>query len=190
MNFDFETDIELSNERALIRPLKVEDLQYLLPVATQHKDLVLYSPTLIYSEEHLRNYLAQAVTDRKNQFRYAFIIYDKLKNQYAGTTSYLNVANKDGRLEIGYTWIGKDFQGTGLNAKVKELLINYAFKKLEFERVEFKTDERNEASKKALTKLGAIYEGCLRSHMLMPDGFRRNSVCFSILRKEWEEKNR
>ena len=160
-----------------------------LPVATQHKDLVLYSPTLIYTEDYLLNYILQAQEDRKTQFRYAFIIYDKLKNQYAGTSSYMNVANKDLRLEIGYTWIGKDFQGTGLNAKVKELLINYAFNTLHFERVEFKTDERNEASKKALQKLGATYEGCLRSHMLMPDGFRRNSVYYSILRNEWLGKN-
>ncbi len=188
MNFNFETDIELSNERAHIRPLVLEDLQYLLPVATQHIDLVRFSPTLIYNEELLNAYIKQAVEDRKNHFRYAFIIWDKLKNQYAGSTSFLNIVNKDKRLEIGYTWVGKDFQSTGLNAKVKQLLIDYTFNNLEFERVEFKTDERNEASRKALLKLGATYEGCLRSHMLMTDGYRRNSVYYSILRNEWNTK--
>ena len=186
MNFNFESDIELSNERGLIRPLQLDDLQHLLPIATQHKELVRFSPTPIYNEELLSAYIKQAVEDRKNHFRYAFIIWDKLKNQYAGSTSFLNIVNKDKRLEIGYTWIGKDFQGTGLNAKVKQLLIDYVFNTLEFERVEFKTDERNEASRKALLKLGAQYEGCLRSHMLMADGFRRNSVYYSILRDEWK----
>lgn len=188
MNFDFETDIELSNERAKIRPLAISDQQHLLHVATQHKDLVRFSPSLIHSEEHLRDYITQAVEDRKNHFRYAFIIWDKLKNKYAGSTSFFTISNKDKRLEIGYTWIGKDFQGTGLNAKVKALMLDYAFEKLEFERVEFRTDQRNIASQKAMEKLGALYEGCLRSHMLMPDGFRRSSLYYSILRNEWLSK--
>jgi RimJ/RimL family protein N-acetyltransferase len=156
-----------------------------VPVATAHRDLVQYSPTPIYTDELLLNYIAQAIEDRKNHLRYAFVIWDKQKMEYAGSTSFLNISSKDKRLEIGHTWIGKNFQGTGLNAKVKALLLNYAFKNLEFERVEFKTDERNTTSRKALEKLGAIYEGSLRSHMLMADGFRRNSVYYSILRNEW-----
>jgi RimJ/RimL family protein N-acetyltransferase len=185
MNFNFETDIELSNDRAHIRPLTMNYIQQLLPVATAHQDLVQYSPTLIYTDELLLNYIAQATEDRKNLLRYAFVIWDKQKMEYAGSTSFLNISNKDKRLEIGHTWIGKNFQGTGLNAKVKALLLNYAFKNLEFERVEFKTDERNATSRKALEKLGAVYEGTLRSHMLMTDGFRRNSVYYSILKNEW-----
>jgi RimJ/RimL family protein N-acetyltransferase len=185
MNFDFETDIELSNERADIRPLTIDYFEQLLPVASAHKDLLQYSPNPIYSEELLRNYINQAIDDRKNHLRYAFVIWDKLKLQYAGSTSFLNIVNKDKRLEIGHTWIGKDFQGSGLNGQVKALLLGYAFDKLEFERVEFKTDERNTTSRKALEKLGAVYEGCLRSHILMADGFRRNSVYYSILRAEW-----
>jgi RimJ/RimL family protein N-acetyltransferase len=188
MYFDFETDIELSNERADIRPLTMDYFEQLLPVASAHKDLLQYSPSPIYSKELLRNYVNQAIHDRKNHLRYAFVIWDKQKLRYAGSTSFLNIVNKDKRLEIGHTWIGKDFQGSGLNEQVKVLLLNYAFSNLQFERVEFKTDERNKASRKALEKLGAVYEGCLRSHMLMADGFRRNSVYYSILRGEWEQK--
>jgi RimJ/RimL family protein N-acetyltransferase len=190
MNFDFETDIELINERAHIRPLTTDYFEQLLPVASAHKDLLQYSPSPIYSEELLRNYINQAIQDKKNHLRYAFVICDKLKMQYAGSTSFLNIVNKDKRLEIGHTWIGKDFQGSGLNEQVKALLLGYAFDKLEFERVEFKTDERNAASRKALEKLGAVYEGRLRSHMLMADGFRRNSVYYSILREEWVGKTK
>ena len=188
MDFNFDTDIELSNERAIVRPLKADDLHHLLPVATKHKDLIQYSPTLVYNEALLQQYISDAMRDRQIKFRYAFIIYDKLRQQYAGSTSFANIANKDGRVEIGYTWIGKDFQGTGLNAAVKQLLLSYAFDTLQFERVEFKTDERNLTSRKAIEKLGAVYEGCLRHHMLMPDGFRRNSVYYSILKNEWDLK--
>jgi RimJ/RimL family protein N-acetyltransferase len=186
MDFDFESGIELENERARIEPLSLDHYEFLLPIATQDKEMLCYSPTPIYSEELLRTYISTAIADRKNHFRYGFAIWDKQANQYAGSTSYLSIVNKDKRLEIGYTWVGKTFQGTGLNAKVKSLLVNYAFKELEFERVEFKTDERNATSRRALEKLGAIYEGCLRSHMLMSDGFRRNSVYYSILKNEWK----
>jgi len=186
MNFNFETNIELSNDRAQIQPLGMEHFEYLLPLATQDKDMLRFSPTPIYSEELLRSYISTAIDDRKRNFRYPFVIYDKLTNQFAGSTSYLNIVNKDLRLEIGYTWLGKSFQGTGLNARVKSLLLNYAFNELQFERVEFKTDERNATSRRALEKLGAIYEGCLRSHMVMSDGYRRNSVYYSILKNEWK----
>ena len=185
MNFDFETDIEISNDRAHIRPLNMSYLEHLVPAATAHKDLLQYSPSPIFSEELLHKYVKQAMEDRVNHLRYAFVIWDKQKMEYAGSTSFLNIVNKDKRLEIGHTWIGKNFQGTGLNAKVKALLLNYAFKNLEFERVEFKTDERNATSRRALEKLGAIYEGALRSHMVMADGFRRTSVYYSILKNEW-----
>ena len=186
MDFNFDTDIELSNARALIRPLRADDLPHLLPIALQDKDLMRYSPTSIYSKELLKQYISDAIRDRQIKFRYAFIIYDKLKGQYVGSTSFANLSNKDGRVEIGYTWLGKDFRGSGLNTQVKQLLLGYAFDTLQFERVEFKADERNVISRKAIEKLGAVYEGCLRNHMLMSDGFRRNSVYYSILKNEWD----
>ena len=187
MLFNFETDIELENDRARIQPLTMAHLEALVPIATQHPDLVRYSPSLIHTPELLQKYISEAIEDRKKHFRYAFAIWDKLTSQYAGSTSFANISDKDSRLEIGYTWLGKDFHGTGLNARVKSLLLNYAFHELEFERVEFKTDERNATSRRALEKLGAKYEGCLRSHMLMTDGFRRNSVYYSILSNEWNQ---
>ncbi len=189
MDFNFDAHLELQNERALIRPLTEEHLPYLLPVAIKDKNLLQYSPTAIYTGDLLEKYIATAIADRKNGIRYAFAIWDKQKEKYAGSTSYASISNKDKRLEIGYTWIGKEFQGSGLNARVKSLLLHYAFTQLKFERVEFKTDERNITSRKAIEKLGAIYEGTLRSHMLMPDGYRRNSVYYSILRTEWETQN-
>jgi RimJ/RimL family protein N-acetyltransferase len=65
--------------------------------------------------------------------------------------------------------------------------LKYAFEDLQFERVEFKTDSRNLQSRKAIENIGATYEGALRSHILMPDGYRRTSVYYSILRNEWKQ---
>lgn len=187
MNFPFETEIILENNAALLRPLKNSDVENLLTVATKDKDLLQFSPMPIYSEALLREYISRAIQERTNKSRYYFVIFDKKKNAFAGSTSFLNVSNADSRVEIGATWIGKDFQGTGLNRNCKFLLLNYAFETLLAERVELKTDERNIASRKAIEKIGGKFEGILRSHTLMYDGYRRNTVYYGILKEEWKD---
>jgi len=113
------------------------------------------------------------------------VIFDKQKQQYAGSTSFLSISNHNKRVEIGATWLGPIFQRTGLNGNCKFLLLLYAFEYLEFERVELKTDARNIQSQTAIKAIGAKYEGELRSHTLMLNGYRRNTVYFSILKEEW-----
>jgi RimJ/RimL family protein N-acetyltransferase len=158
-----------------------------LPVATKDKDLLQFSPAPIYTKDLLQKYIDKAVENRLNKNRYTFIVFDKTQNAYAGSTSFLNISNPDDRLEIGATWYGKNFQGTGLNRNCKYLLMEFAFDKLDAERIEFKTDERNLASRKAIEKIGGQLEGILRQHTLMYDGFRRNTVCYSILKSEWRK---
>jgi RimJ/RimL family protein N-acetyltransferase len=89
-------------------------------------------------------------------------------------------------LEIGATWIGREFQGTGLNANMKFLMLQYAFETLNFEKVEFRIDERNTRSRKAVEKLGAKLEGILRKNVYLNDGFKRNTCCYGMLREEWK----
>jgi len=91
----------------------------------------------------------------------------------------------DKRIEIGWSWLAKKYQGTGINFHAKFSLLSYAFEVLDFERVEIKTDNLNERAKQALRKIGAKEEGVLRSHMQMPLNRRRDSVYFSILKNEW-----
>lgn len=187
VEFVFDNPIVLENQRALLRPLEKSDHPYLLPVILDAPVLLRFSPTPIPTAEALTTYIDQALCDREKRLRYAFTIFDKEKQQFAGGTSLLAISNKDSRLEIGYTWIGRDFQRTGLNRACKFLLMQYAFETLEFERVELKTDERNIQSRTAIEGIGGKYEGTLRSHTLMYDGFRRNTVYYSILRQEWPE---
>ncbi|HEX6332732.1 MAG TPA: GNAT family protein [Flavisolibacter sp.] len=187
MNFNFQNDLWLEDDRVLLRPLEREDLAGLVPAASGDALLVQYSPYSIHTPELLRNYIETALEDRDRSFRFPFAIYDKATGTFAGSTCIANVSNKDRRLEIGWTWLGRDFQKTGLNRHCKFLLLQYVFETLQFERVEFKTDERNLASRAALEKIGAVYEGALRSHTVMNDGFRRTTVYYSILREEWEQ---
>lgn len=187
MNFSFEDEIILENAFVLLRPINKTDIDNLLTVATKDKDLLQFSPSQVYTVDLLKTYIDKAVDSRINNNRYTFIVFDKRQNSYAGSTSFLNISNPDDRLEIGATWYGKEFQRTGLNRNCKYLLLQYAFENIEAERVEFKTDERNAASRKAIEKIGGQFEGILRRHTLMYDGFRRNTVCYSILKLEWSE---
>jgi RimJ/RimL family protein N-acetyltransferase len=187
MEFSFNETVILENERALLRPLNEDDADNLLSVATKDKDAVIYSSYYIHTPEYLRQFVTDALNDRDKKFRYPFIIFDKKAGAYAGSTSFAAVSQHDKRLEIGWTWLGKDFQQTGLNRNCKFLLMQYAFDILGYERVELKTDERNLQSRNAIEKIGGKYEGCLRSHTLMRDGFRRNTLYYSILRNEWQD---
>jgi RimJ/RimL family protein N-acetyltransferase len=93
----------------------------------------------------------------------------------------------DRGLEIGGTWYGSDFQRTVVNTECKYLLLSHAFETLGCIRVQLKTDQRNERSQRAIERIGAVKEGVLRNHMILPDGRYRHSVFYSILDTEWPE---
>lgn len=186
MNFNFETDIILENDFVLLMPLALTDIESLLPVATADPGLLQYSPRLVHTRELLTAYIEKAIALRNGQDRFSYSIYNKSAKCYAGSTAFLNISNEDERLEIGATWIDKKYQGTGLNRHCKYLLLQYAFDTLHANRVAFITDERNIQSRKAIEKIGGKYEGILREHTVLYDGFKRNSVSYSILKQEWE----
>ena len=186
MNFNIQQNIILENNRSLLRPLVAEDIEHLLPIAIKDKDLMDFSPSEIHRPELIQTYIDTALAAKANGIRYPFIIFDKHNNKYAGSTSFGNMSNKNSRLEIGWTWIVKDFQQTGLNRNNKFLMLSYAFGKLDCLRVELKTDTRNIQSRTAMKKIGATEEGILRSHTVMSDGYRRDTIYYSILVNEWE----
>jgi RimJ/RimL family protein N-acetyltransferase len=100
---------------------------------------------------------------------------------------YGNLAENEKRIEVGWSWLGRQYRGTGINKWAKHLLLEYAFEILKCERVEFKTDVLNAQARKGLENIGAKQEGILRSYNYMPDGRRRDAVYYSILRSEWNQ---
>jgi N-acetyltransferase len=182
---NFSEDIILENHRVRLEPLSMNHLSDLLPISLKHPTLLKYSPSLFGNKELLQLNIQKAIIAREKEQQYPFAIFDKLNNHYVGSTSFGNFVLNDLRIEIGWTWINKESQGTGLNRLCKHLLLSYAFTNLKVERVEFKTDSRNSQSRRAIEKIGGVYEGILRSHILMLDGHRRDTVYYSILRKEW-----
>ena len=186
---NFTENIVLENKRVRLEPLSEIHLNELVPITINHPNLLQYSPSPFGTEEFLKENIQKAIKSRVDQQRYPFAIFDKLNNRFIGSTSFGNISIKDKRLEIGWTWIDENLQGTGLNKYCKHLMLSYAFENLSMERVEFKTDNRNIQSKKAIEKIGGMFEGILRSHTLMLDGFRRDTAYYSILNNEWEKNN-
>ncbi|WP_400192787.1 GNAT family N-acetyltransferase [Hymenobacter sp. B81] len=179
--------ITLENSRVRLRPLEASDFEALKQIAF---DPEIWRYTLTPAPRDnvaLAAYLAQALQDREAGRRYPFAIIDLETGRLAGSTSYGSFALADQRLEIGWTWLGRAFQRTGINRAAKHLLLKYAFGELGCERVELKTDARNHASREAMRRMGAVEEGILRSHCLTQGGRRRDSVYFSVLRPEWEK---
>lgn len=102
-----------------------------------------------------------------------------------GGTTYMAIDTPNRGLEIGTTWIGRAHQGTLVNPEAKYLLLRHAFEDQGAIRVQLKTDSRNLQSRRAIEKLGAVAEGILRNHVIMPDGYLRASAMYSIIPEEW-----
>jgi len=186
---NFIENIVLENKRIRLEPLSEIHLNELVPIAINHPDLLQYSPSPFGTAELLEENIQKAIKSRGDQQRYPFAIFDKLNNRFIGSTSFGNISIKDKRLEIGWTWVGKESQGTGINKYCKHLMLSYAFENLSMKRIEFKTDNRNIQSKKAIKKIGGTFEGILRSHTLMLDAYRRDTAYYSILKNEWDNIN-
>lgn len=114
-----------------------------------------------------------------------FAIVEANKSKVVGSTRYLNIRAEHLALEIGWTWLGQEWQRTWVNTQVKFLLLAHAFERLGCQRVEFKTDARNERSLQALERIGASREGVLRKHMVVQGDYARDSVYFSVIDDEW-----
>lgn len=139
------------------------------------------------TEEDMRNWVKDILARAEKGTDLPFVAIHLESGRVAGATRYLNIMPHDRGLEIGGTWYGSEFQRTAVNTECKYLLLSHAFETLGMIRVQLKTDSRNERSQKAMERVGAKKEGILRNHMILPDGYFRHSIFYSILDTEWEE---
>ena len=114
-----------------------------------------------------------------------FVIREKPSGEIVGCTRYFNVDAANRRLEIGYTWYSKRVQRGPINTECKLMLLSHAFEKLQCIAVEFRTHWFNHASRTAIERLGAKQDGVLRNHQVSADGWKRDTVVFSIIDGEW-----
>jgi N-acetyltransferase len=182
MELVFDTPIELSDGAISLRPLERSDKIGLATFAYD-PDLWEHSVYFVYNEQQLDWFLDVSLNARDAGVRYPFCVM--FKGQIIGTTSYGAISVTNRKLEIGWTWLARRFHGSGINKRVKTLMIDHAFRGMGFERIEFQTDVRNLRARKSIEKLGSSLEGILRSHLVLPNGSRRDSAVYSILKEEW-----
>ncbi len=133
----------------------------------------------------IEGYLGEALAGAARGAYLPFAIVDAASGRAVGSTRFGDIEPEHERLEIGWTWLAAAWRRTAANSECKLLLLGHAFDDLGAGRVALKTDARNAVSQRAIERLGAVREGVLRRHMVMPDGHRRDTVYYSILRDEW-----
>ena len=135
----------------------------------------------------LRQILKAAVADMLNGTQLPFVIYHRLEKRLIGSTRFMDIQPAHKKLEIGSTWLHPDYWGTEVNLECKLLMLTYCFERAGALRVQFKTDENNIRSRKAIEKIGGKFEGILRHDMLRDNGTNRNSAYYSIINVEWRQ---
>lgn len=189
MTFNFSENTILQDEFVLLRPLQRSDVENLLEISINEPETWKYSLVGADGKENLIAYIQQALEAREAKKEFPFIVFDKKTKQYAGSTRFYDMNLEYKTLQLGYTWYGSAFRGTGLNKHCKFLLLQFAFETLGMERVEFRADANNEKSIAAMKSIGCTVEGILRNHMPTKDKtVRRDSIVLSILREEWFQK--
>lgn len=177
----------LENDRVLMRGISVEDVSHLLNISENEPETWYYSSQNAAGKENLEKYIRRALAARDEEKEMPFIVFDKKHGVYAGSTRFYDIQLSNASLQLGFTWYGKQFRGTGLNKHCKFLLLDYAFNGLNMERVEFRADSRNARSIAAMKGIGCTLEGTLRSTGPINATERRDSVVLSILKNEWEK---
>lgn len=183
--FDLSKDYVLENDCVLLRPLQGSDCEHLRHFSQNQPEIWTYSLQKAAGEDNLKMYLEFAVKARERGTEYPFIVFDKKQQAYAGSTRFYDIQLQHQTLQLGFTWYGKEFQGTGLNKHCKFLLLQFAFEAIGMERVEFRADINNKRSIAAMKSIGCVEEGVLRSHANKMEGGRRDSIILSILKDEW-----
>lgn len=183
--FDFETEYILEDSIVQLRPLKYSDIDTLLHFSENEPELWKYSIIGADGRENMEKYIDVALKGRLNNTEYPFVVIDKRTNSIAGSTRFYDIQLRNQSLQLGYTWYGKEFQGTGLNKHCKFLLLQFAFENLDMKRVEFRANAQNERSINAMKSIGCTVEGILRNNVMEHNGVRRSSIILSILQDEW-----
>lgn len=176
-----DADLTLENEKVLLRPMTRQDFPQLQALASDPEMWIYFTYDLSIPEEFEKWAKPHFLHERLQ-----FTVIEKSTGNVVGATAFGNFSPRDERIEIGWTWLGKDFRGIGINQSMKKLMLDYCFGKLKMKRVEIKTDVLNMPARMALVKLGAVEEGILRSHTLLTHNRRRDTIYYSVIEGEWE----
>jgi RimJ/RimL family protein N-acetyltransferase len=184
-----QSNIILENEKVLLIPFENERNIELKEIIFDD-EIWKYMGMYVRNDEDFENYIQNTLTQKANGICYPFLIIDKATNQVAGSTRYGYLNHTNQKCEIGWTWYGKDFQGTGLNKACKYELLKFGFEKIQFKRIQFSADFENTRSQSAIEKLGAVKEGLFRNNYIDSEGKSKDDVYYSIILEEWNNTKR
>lgn len=156
-----------------------------LGAAARGTDIWDYMSANLAEKGSLEPWYAEARRFEKAAHQLPFAIRLTAEGTLIGSTRFLNIAPEHRRLEVGWTWLAPANWGGRVNAAAKLLLFEHAFEKLGARRIELRTDALNHRARRAISKLGAVEEGILRRHMVMPGGRARDTVQFAVIDESW-----
>lgn len=178
------SNIVLSTDKVALEPLTEEHIQALTEVNSD-ADIWKWFSADLSGDDDMISWMHDRLSESDQGSKISFAVRDLSTNKIAGTTSYGHIEWDEHVIEIGWTWLGKSFFGSGINKHMKFLMLSHAFEEMEIERVEIRTDEINARSRRAIEKIGAELDGILRSHRITIGGRRRNTAVYAIIKKDW-----
>jgi N-acetyltransferase len=176
--------VVLEGQHVRLEPLTMDHHAPLCEVALD-PELWRWTVAEIRTPEDLRAYMETALRERDQGSALPFATVARAVGRPIGSTRFGNLDPKNRRAEIGWTWIGRDWQRTAVNTEAKLLMLRHAFESWDCVRVELKTDGLNQRSRAAIRRIGGREEGILRKHMLTESGRWRDTVYYSVLDSEW-----
>ncbi len=177
-------NVRLVGERVELIPMEPAHVDGLY-AAGSNPEIWDYMPMRVASRDDMIRLVREALRARDEGRELPFVILDRATGRIVGSTRFLDITPAHRGIEIGWTWLAPGVWRTAVNTECKYVLLRHCFETLEMIRVTLKTDTRNVRSQRAIERLGAVREGVLRHHRIMPDGYLRDSVYYSILAEEW-----
>jgi len=175
----------LSGKYVRLEPLSENHIPDLCRVGLDERIWRYMRYGMVLTEEQMHAWVSSILEKAAKGNEIPFAVIHLESGRAVGATRFLTIQPDQCNLEIGGTWYGVDYQRTAVNTESKYLMLKHAFEVMGMIRVQIKTDLRNIASQRAIERLGAVKEGILRKHMILPDGYIRDSVIYSILDDEW-----
>ncbi len=181
----FRSPLKLSGNRGRLVPLEREHADALVAVAGDREIWRYFRGGTLVDRPSMDRYIDEMLRNQKAGTDLPFTILELPGGRPVGMTRFMGIDRENRGVEIGGTWLSRPLWGTGVNVEAKYLMLRHAFEEEEVIRVQIKSDARNLHSQRAIEALGAVREGVLRHQVILPDGFRRDSVYYSILQEEW-----
>jgi RimJ/RimL family protein N-acetyltransferase len=178
--------VVLEGRHVRLEPLALHHLDALCEIGLD-EDIWRWIPFQIRTRDDMLGYIKTALKLQADGTALPFATVDRGTDRVAGSTRYMNIDKPNRHVEIGSTWIGRQWQRTAVNTEAKYLMLRHAFEQLGCHRVELKTDVLNERSRNAILRIGAKHEGVFRKHVVCDSGRVRDSAWFSIIDPEWPE---